>query len=536
MKSPDQRPISEMGLPLSETKADIIQEIPMPEEMIEQYESMGMVEQAEDYEKVIELAKAFDKEGGRTLLVGGSVRDLMMGKTPKDFDIEVRGLEPDVIERIARNHGQVEDVGESFSVLKLQLGPGRDIDIALPRTDSKTGRGHKGFTVKPDPYMSTEEAARRRDFTMNAIAADPLTGEILDPFNGRQDIRDRIIRVTDAKLFRDDPLRVMRALQFMARFNMELEQESAKVIRSMLPEMNEVSEKRYLDEWRKMLVQGEKPSLGLAAGMTLGVFREVNPELVALDKLPQRADKHPEGDAWIHTLMVVDESAKIIRREGLSDRDAFIIMLTGVAHDLGKKDTPLTKPDGELKSIMGHAEKGGEPAIRFLDRIGVNKDDQKIIRKLVENHMVPTYFYAQEKKLGNRISDGEIRKLAKKLHPATILQLVMVGEADKMGRGPFEDPKIPEQLLLPKMEYPQGKWLLERARKLGVEASKPAPVAQGRDWLSIGYTPGKHIGELNRLAESLRDDKGFTREKIFQEVYGKSAEEAVMILTKLSQE
>src|SRR5678816_1089140 len=170
-------------------------------------------------EKVINLAQAARVAGGRALLVGGCVRDLLMGQEPKDWDVEVYGIDPNKVRVLLDQIGSVNVVGEAFTVYKL----GPDLDVSLPRRERKSGRGHRAFVIEGDPSMTIEDAARRRDFTINAIMQDPLTGELIDPFGGRRDIEARVLRAVAAETFVDDSLRVLRAAQFAARFEFQID-------------------------------------------------------------------------------------------------------------------------------------------------------------------------------------------------------------------------------------------------------------------------------------------------------------------------
>lgn len=506
--------------------------IPLPDDFLEILKNEATEKHVEAYQRVIDLARAIKKAGGRALLVGGSVRDMKLGIISKDFDMEVYGLEAGKVEKIIEQFGKVSDVGKAFGILKMGFGEGIDIDVSLPRVDSKIGIGHRGFEVKTDPNMSIEDAARRRDFTINSMAADPLTGEVFDPFSGQKDLKERVLRITDEERFRDDPLRVMRALQFIGRFGLSLEPKSIRVIQEMTSELKDLPRERIFEEWKKLLLKSEKPSLGLAAGMTLSVFQEIHPEFPPLVKLPQEPEWHPEGDAWVHTLMSVDQAAQIIRREDLLGDQALTIMLAELCHDLGKAETTILSGAGRHISY-GHEEAGEEPTRKFLESMGVDKAICVKVVKLVINHLKPTVLYTSEKVKNQPVSDGAIRRLAERISPATIQELVLVGEADHLGRGPFEDPEIPAQLLLP-FGYLPGKWLLRRARAIEVEKSRPAPLTRGRDWLEFGYKPGIHIGELIRLADQLRDERNYSREMIFQSVNDiKEPEKAIDKLTDL---
>ncbi|MBD3311183.1 MAG: HD domain-containing protein [Candidatus Magasanikbacteria bacterium] len=509
--------------------------LPMPNEYIEQMRESGLEGHAEAYKQVVDLCEIIKAEGGRALLVGGSVRDHFMGKISKDFDIEVYGLESNVIEEIISNKfGRVSDVGKAFGHLKVFLEGGIDIDVTLPRTDSKVSEGHKGFDIKTDPFMSIKEAARRRDFTMNTLAADPMSGEVFDYFGGIKDTKERRLKVTDVERFKDDPLRVMRAMQFVGRFGLEIDPQSVVIMQEMSKQLKEIAKERVEEEWKKLLLKSEKPSLGLAAGLSLGVLRELHPQLPPLVETPQEPDWHPEGDVWVHTLMVVDEAAKIIRRENIEDdKQKFSIMLASLCHDLGKPEV-TEEVDGVLVS-HGHEQAGFEPTQKFLAGIGIhsNNEMRKRVVKLVVNHMAPTMLYVNSEIRGNVVKDGAIRRLAERLHPATIRELVLLCEADHMGRGAFE-PDIAEQMMLSPKEYKPGDWLMEYAARLAVEDSKPTSLTRGRDWIKLGFKPGVEFGKLIRLSDKLRDENNYTREMIFAAVDGaKTGGEAIKKLEKI---
>ncbi len=491
--------------------------IPQGQDYIQFLNERGFENYSTVYAKVLEISETIARSGGKALLVGGSIRDMMMGKIPKDYDIEIYGLEPEQIKKILAPLGKVSEVGEAFGVLKVFFPEeGLDIDVSLPRRDSKVNTGHKGFDVNTDPNMTITEAAKRRDFTMNSICADPLTGDLFDPFNGLEDIRNRVLKVTDPTLFKDDPLRVLRGIQFIGRFGLEVEKDTVVIMQEMIPQLKELPKERILEEWKKLLLKSDKPSLGLSAAMTLGILHELHPELVPLIETPQEPEWHPEGDVWIHTLMVIDESAKIIRREGLKGDKALTIMLSALCHDLGKPSTTELN-NGRITSRK-HEQAGIEPTKKFLAQLGVPAEIRDKIPKIVSEHLTPTTFYIEETVRGNRVSDGAIRRLAERLSPATIQELILVAEADHLGRGDFDEPEIREQLLLDPKIFQPGNWLLTRARALEVEDSKPAPLTLGRDWIALGYKPGRNIGRMIYLANELRDDKGFTKEMVFEAV------------------
>lgn len=452
---------------------------------------------------ILTLAEAIKSAGGRALLVGGCVRDMLLEIEPKDFDIEVYGLAPEKLIEVASGFGEVLEVGKAFGIVKLKVND-LELDLGIPRRDSKTASGHKGFDINVDPSMSPEEAARRRDFTINAVMMDPLTNEIIDPFNGVQDLEKRILRVVDTTLFGDDPLRVLRALQFVARFNLVVDDASMDVLKQTVSHLVELSEERLRDEWRKLLILAQKPSIGLQLGFDLGVFDVLHPELPPLKTTEQNPEWHPEGDVWIHTKMVVDEAALIVRRENLDEDSAFMIMLGALCHDLGK---PLVTRviDGRIRSI-GHEEAGEAPTRSFLKTVGASSMVIEKIVGIVKDHLKPTKYYIDAQDPTKGITDGAIRKLAARIAPATMNELLMVGEADYFGRGFYRHGEA--------RVYPERQWLLDRAEKLDV-LTKPAPhVITGADLVALGIEPGPKMGELIREADRLRDDEGKTKEEI----------------------
>lgn len=495
----------------------------------ERLEAMHSPDARKTYETVCEIARAIAAERGKVLLVGGCVRDEVLGIESKDFDIEVYGLTPDKVEEVARRFGRIDAVGRAFGILKLHTNTGFDIDISLPRKDSKIAEGHRGFEVKVDPHMSIKEAARRRDFTFNALAKDPLTGDIFDPFGGVEDLRTRTLRVTDRELFKDDPLRIMRAAQFVGRFGLRIDIESMQLMQSMLPELQSLPKERMREEWEKLLLKSARPSMGLQALLSIGVIGELYPELAGLETTPQEFEWHPEGDVWIHTLMVTDSGREIARSEQLDKETTRVVVWASLCHDLGKPAT-TTFEDGRLRS-KAHEPAGEKPTRTFLEKVGLDKETIEKVVALVREHLWPSVQYINHQK-GVEITDGAFRRVAKRIHPANIRELTYVAEADHTGRGPFFDAKHLDQFLLPD-PYVAGKWVRDRAIELGIYRQPPKPIILGKDLLALGFKPGKDFGEIIRLAEDCRNDFGMTREKII-EIIGASgsAKEAIIALTR----
>jgi tRNA nucleotidyltransferase (CCA-adding enzyme) len=429
------------------------------------------------------IAAAVRDAGGRALVVGGWVRDRLMGQPSKDVDLEVYGVAAEPLREILQQFGSVNTVGESFTVYKIG-----DIDVSLPRRESKTGRGHKGFTVSGDPAMRVEDAARRRDFTVNAIAWDPLNGEYLDPFDGRGDIARRRLRVVDPATFADDSLRVLRGIQFAARFGFTLDEE-AKALCRRIP-LDDLPAERIWSEVEKLLLRAARPSIGLALALELGVVERLFPELDALVGCPQEPEWHPEGDVWVHTLLVIDQARA--RIDGLDHPRQVTVMLAAVCHDLGKPATTALV-NGRIRSLE-HEEQGVPPAAALLDRLNVHSmngfDVRREVLGIVANHLKPGMFAKAQPPVG----DGAFRRLAQRVD---LELLAIVARADCEGRGGGFDCSAMD-------------WFVARARQLGVEHAPPPPLVKGRHLVELGVSPGPALGELLREVYERQLDGGVT--------------------------
>jgi tRNA nucleotidyltransferase (CCA-adding enzyme) len=425
----------------------------------------------------LDIARAVRAAGGRAFIVGGWVRDRLRGEPSKDVDIEVYGISQAELPELLAPLGRVEPVGQSFPVYKVApSGNGANaIDVALPRRESKRGRGHKAFEVEGDPFMSPADAARRRDFTVNAISWDPLTDEYQDPFDGRRDLAGRRLCAVDLTTFGDDSLRVLRAVQFAARFEFTLEENTASLCRRIA--LDDLPPERIWGELGKLLLQARRPSIGFALALDLGIVDLVLPELRPLVGCEQEPEWHPEGDVWVHTLMVIDRAREL---NGDLDRPRLItVMLGAVCHDLGKPATTAFI-DGRIRSI-DHEQAGVEPTLALLDRLNVHSIDGFDVRDqvvgLVANHLKPGMFHKAP-----NVGDGAFRRLAQKVDLELLARLA---RADCLGRtGDFDCSAMD--------------WFLERARALGVEHQPPAPLLLGRHLLELGMRPGPAVGEILR--------------------------------------
>ena len=459
---------------------------------------------------VIEVAELVKEAGGRALLVGGCVRDHLLAErngfrtpscsdgennqgcgipsAPKDFDIEVYGLSPETLKSTLAKKFDLDLVGASFGVIKLH---GHDIDVALPRRETKLGEGHRAFEIEYDPHLPIEEASARRDFTVNAIYMDPLTGEVIDPWNGRADLERGILRHV-SEHFREDPLRVLRGMQFVARFDLTAAPETVAVCRSMTPEG--LAQERLMGEWSKLLLQGKRISKGLNFLRDVGWVRYY-PELEALIGCEQAPEWHPEGDVWNHTLCCLDafaaERQERARNEELgilhnSPEEDLIVGLAVLCHDFGKPLCSRYDPVKKRIRSLGHDEAGVEPTLSFLRRLTNEDRLLKEVPPLVRMHMRPFAMWRDQS------SDGAIRRLAAKV--VRIDRLCRVAAADDAGRPPF--PRDPTSYL----------WLAEQARRLEIEASAPKPIVMGRHLVELGMKPGPDFKRiLDRCFEAQLD-------------------------------
>jgi tRNA nucleotidyltransferase (CCA-adding enzyme) len=448
---------------------------------------------------VVRLLEELRRAGGRPYVVGGAVRDALLGLPVKDFDVEVFGLLPERLQQTASALGSVDAVGQAFTVFKVSGLPGVEgaVDVALPRRDSKVGPGHRGIAVAGDPTLSVEEAARRRDFTLNALLFDPSSGEILDPHGGLRDLESHVLRAVDPATFGEDPLRALRAVQFAARFELAVEPATARLCAAM--PLAELPAERIFGEIEKLLLAARRPSKGFALLREWGLLAVVAPELIPLADTPQDPVWHPEGDVWTHTLLALDQAAPLIA--GLDRPRALAVMLGTLCHDLGKP--PTTKfEEGRIRS-RGHEEAGVEPSLALLDRWNVHTllgyDVRGQVVALVANHLKPGQLYDDRE----RVSDGALRRLARKCEPNLLYR---VARADCMGRTGDFAPVAME-------------WFLGRMRELDVAERPLPPLLHGRDLLELGLEPGPEMGRILRAVyERQLDGAVTTREQALQEV------------------
>lgn len=402
--------------------------------------------------KAREVAEAARKKGGRALLVGGFVRDQLLGQTPKDADMEVYGIEAAALRELLQAYGRVNCVGESFQVYKLTWRESKvrhELDVSLPRFDRKASRGHRGFEVQGDPFATVEEAARRRDFTINAMMLDPLTEELLDPFGGQNDLQNRVLRIVDINHFAEDSLRVLRAMQFAARFDLEVEPATAEVCRAV--DLSDLPAERLWGEWEKLLMKAEKPSLGLRIGQQLGVYKKLFPWLeIALER--RSAQMYTTLDRAAELKMLLPEYPRRI-----------VLMLSAIC-------AYLSRPQRE----------------DFLKRLGIfTLDGYDARRKTLvlsgERKRARDWYAHRE-----TIQDKEFRFLAARLEPR-LVWLLACARGDENAAA----------------------WFWKNVQRLGVEESAPVPLLQGRHLLEMGLEPGPQIGKIVNAVYLRQLEKGF---------------------------
>jgi len=455
-----------------------------------------------NFEDVKELAQVIKQRGGRALLVGGYVRDQLMGRESKDFDLEVFGLElatlsSELIAFAQLKHEKLSTVGQSFQVVKVGL----NLDVSVPRRDRKVGEGHKGFEIDGDPYMSTIDAARRRDFTMNALLLDPLTGQIFDHFTGRADIDAKLVRVVDPDTFVEDSLRALRAVQFASRFGFGIATKTFELIQSM--DLRDLPRERVWGEIEKWLMQSEKPSHGLFLMQQLGILEKLFPEIENLVGVPQDMRWHPEGDVFVHTALALDVAKTAVA--GLPYPEQVTVMLATLCHDLGKAETteihefvggvevssrkygesffPHDLATEQRVTAHGHAEAGVSLARNVLDRLAVHSIEGYDVRgqvlALVENHLAPFEFHRHPPR------DSAFRRLALKVD---LNLLHKVAHADAHSRNGNS---------LGRVFGTEGQdWFLDKIQNLSIPPKGPDRILMGRHLIELGVKPSKRMGEI----------------------------------------
>ena len=427
-------------------------------------------EEMKDIEMAVRIAEKVSACGGAVYYVGGYVRDKLLNKENKDIDIEVHGIAPRLLEEILDSLGTRLSMGESFGIYGLA---GYTLDIAMPRREKVIGRGHRDFETFVDPFIGTKKAAERRDFTINAMMMDVLTGEILDHFGGREDLARGVIRHVSDESFTEDALRVLRAAQFAARFGFSLAAETEALCRTV--DVSSLSRERVEQELKKALLKAEKPSVFFETLRKTDTLSFWFPEVQALIGVEQNPTYHAEGDVWNHTMMVLDAAASLKAKTAYP----FGFMMTALVHDFGKAICTQVI-DGRIRSY-GHETKGLPLVKRFLHRLS---DETKLIRyvlNLTELHMQPNAMASQGSsvKATNKMFDRAEEPR----------DLVYIAIADHLGR-------IAEQ------GVSHEAYLFARLQIYLDTMAKP--YVMGRDLVAAGLKPDARFSDILAYAHKLR--------------------------------
>jgi tRNA nucleotidyltransferase (CCA-adding enzyme) len=415
----------------------------------------------------------------RAYVVGGGVRDALIGRDCKDFDVEVFGHGFDSLGRLLAPFGKLDLVGKSFGVIKLTTRPGQTYDFSLPRRDSKVGTGHKGFQTTFDPSLDLAEATARRDFTVNALLFDPRQRQIIDCHGGLVDLEKRILRHT-SRAFVEDPLRVLRGMQFISRFDFSPAPETIELCRQIAPSCAELAPERIREEWFKWAGRSTRPSAGLRFLSDTG-WIEHFPEVAQLRGVPQDPEWHPEGDVFVHTGHCCDAMVRLPEWQQADEASRVTWMLAILAHDFGKPSTTRQElRQGKMRIVSPEHEAAGGPlAQTFLERLKAPNDIVARVLPLVINHLA--HLQAS--------TDRAVRRLANRLQPETIEGLCVVMAADCLGRPP-------RPAVLP----PTLVELRAKAGQLCLQHQAPKGVLLGRHLLALGMSPGREMGAILNAA------------------------------------
>lgn len=466
----------------------------------------------EVYDTVVKLAAVVAEHGGRVYVVGGAVRDELLGGVPRDFDLEVHGLSQEQLETITVEFGASKPSGKDYGTYKLKSVQGK-IEVALARRDYQTGARHTDVDVDVIPDLGIVEAARRREFTIGAIYKDVLNGQIFDPHHGIDDLEHRLLRMVDPRTFPDDALRVLRGARQVARFGLSVEPETERAMATMVERIGALPKERLREEWLRLLTEAPRPSVGFELERQIGVIDRWHPELAKLWSTEQDPVHHPEGNVGVHTMFVVDETAAVMRELGLAREHRQALMLAALTHDLGKPATLQRRTDvsGTVVRITNHSHEiaGVKPAEDFLASIGIPQAHIERITPLVANHMRPADLYRDRERVG----DKALRKLAKDIGPSQLWSLVALAEADHRGRGPY--PMSDGTTRKPDTSGYRA-WWTEQIERLQLD-QPPQPILWGRDLVEgrgeRNWPPSRLVGEAVRLAQELALD-GMSREEV----------------------
>ncbi|MDO4976465.1 MAG: HD domain-containing protein [Eubacteriales bacterium] len=429
---------------------------------------------SEDLRMAQMIAKKVDALGGRSYFVGGYVRDEQMGIENKDIDIEIHGIERSTLTAILQELGELVETGASFGVYGIK---GYDLDIALPRKEKAVGKGHKDFEVLVDPFLGSKEAAIRRDFTINALMKDVVTGEIVDHFSGMEHLKDGILHYVNAETFAEDPLRLLRGAQFAARFDFRLSNETVELCKQM--DTKTLTKERVLGEMKKALLKADKPSIFFEEMKRMNQLSYWFEEVEKLDEIPQGPEHHMEGNVWVHTMMVLDRAAKC--RDLVEDPLAF--MLAALCHDFGKIVATEEK-NGKIHAY-GHEVKGLPLVKHFLGKLTSEKQMTDYILNMVRYHMKPHMLSGARSaiKKTNLMFDESVDPWA----------LILLSECDARSSISGDGKPYNEE---------DKTFLVERYELYKEYMARP--YVTGKDLIEAGLKPDKNFSDILAYAHKLR--------------------------------
>lgn len=446
-----------------------------------------------------EILKDLQKIGATPIVVGGSVRDFFLNIPIKDYDIEIFGIDSlETIQNCLEKYGSVKLVGKSFGVLTLRVNE-YDFDFALPRLEKKTGNTHQDFEIITNANLSFKEAAIRRDFTINAIGYDFFKQEFLDPFDGIKDLKNRIIKHINDITFIEDSLRVYRAVQFASRFDFKIAEKTKELCKQIVLSQDLIflPKERVYEEFKKLFLNSQKPSIGFELMKELDVLKYF-PELKALINCVQEKEYHPEGDVWIHTMMTLDEMAKILKKEKIEDEYRKLYLFYGIlCHDFGKPF--CTKQIAGKITSHKHENLGIEPTISFLSKLTNEKKFIEIVCSLVKNHLTPFQLY---------LADSSLKAIKRLSLKVNIEDLCLVCLADCLGRDIKDKDKCPKATF----------WLLEKAKELDIHTKPIEALVLGRDLIKLGFKPSSKFKEILDFAFDLQIDDNLNYDEIIKKI------------------
>lgn len=443
-----------------------------------------------------DIARRVKDAGGRAMFVGGFVRDGLLGVDCKDIDIEVYGLAPAALRALLGEVGAVVEKGASFGVFGLAH---TGLDVAMPRRERRTGDRHTDFDVSVDPALSFEAASMRRDFTINAMLRDVLTGELVDLWGGQADLAARRIRHINDSTFVEDALRVFRAAQFAARFEAQIAPETVVLCAQM--DVTALSVERVFDELCKALLKADKPSVFFRALREMDHLKEFFPEVAACIGVPQNPVYHPEGDVFEHTMLVLDGAAALRERA----QWPLGLMVSALAHDLGKPACTQVCPDGKIVSY-GHELAGIKVCEAQLRRL---TNHQKLIdtaKNMTWLHMRPNMLAQQRSK----------KKKTRQLFDLSLCpeDLILLSRADASGK--LDKP------------YDAGNEVFLRERLDDYRRVMQRPRVTGDDLIAAGLKPGRDFSGWLARAKQLHF-AGLDREHALRQVLAEARSKAARV-------